>query len=152
MEELVTRCREVDGKRELEERWEPLRRGWYMGDEAYLDRLLELMERKIEGKGRESYWGDELRDHDEGQALKILKKGLDVLGIKESELEGKAKGAVEKQVLAWWLRKKTVVSRRWIGEKLGMGDLSRVTSAVRRVDSGKEREIRRWKLQLEKNS
>jgi hypothetical protein len=52
---------------------------------------------------------------------------LGVLGIKESDLEAKAKGAVEKQVLAWWLRKKTVVSRRWVSENLGMGDLSRVT-------------------------
>jgi hypothetical protein len=77
---------------------------------------------------------------------------LGVLGIKESDLEAKAKGAVEKQVLAWWLRKKTVVSRRWISENLGMGDLSRVTNAVRRVDSGKESEIRRWKMKLEGNS
>ena len=87
---------------------------------------------------RESYLGDELRDHDEAQALKILKRGLGVLGMKESDLEGKSKGALEKQVLAWWLRKKTVVSRKWVSEKLGIGNLSRVTSAVRKVNSGKE--------------
>ena len=101
---------------------------------------------------RDFYLGDELRDHDEAQALKILKRGLGVLGIKESDLEGKAKGAQEKQVLACWLRKKTVVSRKCVSEKLGMGDLSRLTSAVREVNSGKEIEIRRWKMQLEKNS
>jgi len=33
-----------------------------------------------------------------------------------------------------------------------MDDLSRVASAVRKVNSGKESEIRRWKMQLEKNS
>jgi hypothetical protein len=55
---------------------------------------------------------------------------------------------LEKQVLAWWLRKKTVVSRRWISEKLGMGDLSRVSNAVRNVDSGKDSEMRRWKTKL----
>ena len=149
MEELAKKCREVDGRRELEEKWKPLRRGWYMGDEGYLSRLLELMGKNLEGRARESYLGDELRDHDEGQALKMLKRGLGVLGIEECDLEAKAKGAVEKQVLAWWLRKKTVVSRRWISENLGMGDLSRVTNAVRKVDSGKESEIRRWKMQLE---
>ena len=100
-----------------------MRRGWYIGDEAYLSRLLELMGKNLEGRARESYLGDELRDHDEGQALRMLKRGLGVLGIRESDLEAKAKGAVEKQVLAWWLRKKTVVSRRWISENLGMGDL-----------------------------
>ena len=75
-----------------------------------------------------------------------------MLGIKESDLEAKAKGSLEKQVLAWWLRKKTVESRSWNSEKLRMGDLSRVTNAVRKVDSGKESEIRRWKMQLERNS
>ena len=152
MEELAKKCLEVDGKRELEEKWKSLRRGWYIGDEAYLSRLLELMGKNLEGRARESYLGDELRDHDEGQALKMLNRGLKVLGIKESDLQGKAKGALEKQVLAWWLRKKTVVGRRWISEKLGMGDLSRVTNAVRKVGFGKERGIRRWKTQLEKNS
>jgi len=152
MEELAKKCREVDGMRELEEKWKPLRRGWYMGDEAFLSRLLELMGKNLEGRRRESYLGDELRDHDERQALKMLKRGLDVFGIDESDLEAKAKGALEKQVLAWWLRKKTVVSRKWISEKLGMGDLSRVTNAVRKVNSGKESEIRRWKMQLEVNS
>ena len=152
MEELAKKCLEVDGKRELEEKWKSLRRGWYIGDEAYRSRLLELMGKNLEGRARESYLGHELRDHDEGQALRMLKRGLGVLGIRESDLEAKAKGAVEKQVLAWWLRKKTVVSRRWISENLGMGDLSRVTNAVRKVDSGKESEIRRWKMQLEENS
>lgn len=152
MEELAKKCLEVDGKRELEEKWKSLRRGWYIGDEAYRSRLLELMGKNLEGRARESYLGDELRDHDEGQALRMLKRGLGVLGIRESDLEAKAKGAVEKQVLAWWLRKKTVVSRRWISENLGMGDLSRVTNAVRKVDSGKESEIRRWKMQLKGNS
>jgi hypothetical protein len=152
MEELAKKCREVDGKKELEERWKPLRRGWYMGDEAYLGRLLELMGKNLEGRARESYLGEELRDHDERQALKMLKRGLKVLGIDETDLEGKGKGALEKQVLAWWLRKKTVVSRRWISEKLSMGDLSRVSNAVRNVDSGKKSEMRRWKTKLEANS
>jgi hypothetical protein len=152
MEELAKKCREEEGKRELEEKWKPLRRGWYMGDEAYLSRLLELLGKNLEGRARESYLGEELREHDKGQALSMLKRGLGLLGIKEGDLEAKAKGAVEKQVLAWWLRKKTVVSRRWISENLGMGDLSRVTNAMRKVDSGKESEIRRWKMQLEKNS
>jgi hypothetical protein len=59
---------------------------------------------------------------------------------------------LEKQVLAWWLRKRAVLSRKWVSEKLGMGDLSRVSRAVRKVNSGKESKIRAWKMQLEKNS
>jgi hypothetical protein len=63
-----------------------------------------------------------------------------------------AKGALEKQLLACSLRKKTVVSRKWISDKLRMGDLSSVTKAVRKVDSGKENEIRKWRIKLEKIS
>ncbi|MBM4331789.1 MAG: transposase [Deltaproteobacteria bacterium] len=152
MEELAKRCREEDGKKELEEKWKPLRRGWYMGDEGFLGRLLEHMEKKLEGKGRESYLGEELREYDERQALKMLKKGLEVLGIKQADLEAKMKGTLEKQVMAWWLRKKTVVNRKWISDKLRMGDLSRVTNAVKEVESGKGSKVQRWKTQLEKNS
>ena len=77
-------------------------------------------------KGREKGSVHEFRNFaDEGLALKMLKRGLRVLGIKGSNLEVKAKGTPEKQVLTWWLRKKTVGSRRWIRENLGMGDLSR---------------------------
>jgi len=47
-----------------------------MGDEAFLNRLLELMGKNLEGKTREFYLANELRDHDEAQALKILKRGL----------------------------------------------------------------------------
>jgi hypothetical protein len=101
---------------------------------------------------REAYSGDEMREHDEAQALRILQKGLDVLGVSEGELQVKAKGAVEKQLLAWCLRKKTVVSRKWISDKLRMGDLSRVINAMRKVDSGEENEIRKWRIQLEKIS
>ena len=75
-----------------------------------------------------------------------------MLGIKESDWEAKAKGSLEKQVLAWWLRKKTVESRSWNSEKLRMGDLSRVTNAVWKIDSGKESKIQRWMMQLKGNS
>jgi hypothetical protein len=101
---------------------------------------------------REAYSGDEMREHDEAQALRILLRGLDVLAVSEGELQVEAKGALEKQLLAWCLRNKTVVSRKWISDKLRMGDLSRVTNAVTKVDLGKENEIRKWRIQLEKFS
>jgi hypothetical protein len=73
-----------------------------MGDETFKSRLLELMEKTLNGKRQESNLGDEMREHDEAQALTIFQRGLDVLGISEGELQAKAKGGVEKQVL--WLK------------------------------------------------
>lgn len=151
MEDQAERLRRA-GKGELEEKWKALRRGWYMGEETFRSRLLELMEKTLKGKRRESYSGDAMREHDEAQALRMLQRGLDVLGISKGELQVKAKGAVEKQLLAWWLKKRTVVSRKWISDKLRMGDLSRVTNAGRKVDLGKEVEIRKWRIKLEKIS
>jgi len=50
------------------------------------------------------------------------------------------------------VEEKKVVSRRWISEKMGMGDLSRVTRAMRNQDLRKESEIRKWKMRPEVNS
>ncbi len=56
----------------------------------------------------------------------------------------------EKQVLAWWLRKRTVVSREWISERLRMGDVSRVSKAMGIVNSTPNSHVRKLKERLEK--
>lgn len=65
-------------------------------------------------------------------------------------LEG-TKGSTPKQLLAWWLRRRTAVGRRWIAERLGMGHETRVTwtiAAVARAGSG---ELVRWRKRLQKS-
>ena len=55
------------------------------------------------------------------------------------------KGAPEKQAMAWLLRTRTAVSRRWEAERLAMGDESRLAQAVATVKAalaGKLREFR----------
>jgi hypothetical protein len=49
------------------------------------------------------------------------------------------RGAIARQALASWLRPRTTVARGWISQRLGMGDQSRVSQAVRR-DRGDRRE------------
>jgi glutathione S-transferase len=68
----------------------------------------------------------------------------------ESELEARPKGAAEKQLLAWWLCQHTTVRRRWVSERLRMGDESRVTQAIRRVKRGLEPAMQHLKEQLDK--
>jgi hypothetical protein len=114
-----------------------VRRGWCLGREGFRERLIEMVDKVIQGKRKETYRGDEIQAHDEAEAGRLLGVGLKTLGLKEQELDRMAKGAQEKQVLAWWLRNKTVVSREWISQKLEMGDVSRVrvTQASRNVDT-----------------
>jgi len=53
--------------------------------------------------------------------------------LRSSHLAEARKGMREKQVLAWWLCQHTTVRRRWVSERLAMGDESRVTQAIRSI-------------------
>ena len=59
-------------------------------------------------------------------------------------------GALGKRVLAWWLCQHTTVRRRWVSERLGMGDESRVTQAIRRVERADEPGTERLKAELKR--
>jgi hypothetical protein len=52
-------------------------------------------------------------------------------------------------VLAWWLCQHTTARRRWVSERLGMGDESRVTQAIGRLKRKGRPELERLKRRLE---
>ena len=62
------------------------------------------------------------------------------------------KGAPEKQVLAWCLRQRTTVGRRWVSERLGMGDESGVSRSIRAAKEGRDAELERIKKRLLKSA
>jgi hypothetical protein len=80
----------------------------------------------------------------------LLAHGLVVLGLDARRLSETPKGTAHKQVLAWWLRQRTTVGRRWVSERLGMGEESGVTRAVRRVNKSREAELENMKALLRK--
>jgi hypothetical protein len=53
-------------------------------------------------------------------------------------------------VLAWWLRRRTTVSLRWVSERLGMGHYTRVTQAIHRAECRPGRKINQIKRKLER--
>src|ERR1035437_5793735 len=59
------------------------------------------------------------------------------------------KGAWEKEVLAWWLCQHPTARRRWVSERLGMGDESRVTQAIGRLKRKGQPALERLKRRLE---
>jgi hypothetical protein len=75
-----------------------------------------------------------------------------VFGLSETALKGLPRSAPEKRVLAWWLRRRTTVSLRWLSERLAMGHFTRVSQAIslmkRRPEHKLER-LRRKLIQLE---
>ncbi len=126
------------GREKLAEEWKGIRRGWYLGGAEFRERMLGRVGSPLLKGGSSSHGGEARREHGEAQAERLLQAGLPVMRLEESQLEERPKGAAEKQALAWWLCRHTTVRRRWVTQRLGMGDESRVTQAIRRVESGVE--------------
>jgi putative transposase len=136
------------GRKELEGEWKRIRRGWYLGDDGFQGRLLKMVKATF-GKGRAaSYLGQAKRAHGESEAEQMLAQGLVALGLDGRRLAEKPKGMAEKQVLAWWLRQRTIAGRRWVSERLCMGEESGVSKAIRRVKESHGGELNGLKQRL----
>jgi hypothetical protein len=133
------------GRQELEEKWRALRRGWYLGGESFFDQLTDKLGEIVAGKKRESHSGGARRAHGETAARALLARGLAALELRPADLAELPKGALEKTVLAWWLRQRTAVSLRWVGQLLEMGHYTRVTQAVSRMKRKPGRRLEKLK-------
>src|SRR5580704_3327382 len=129
------------GRQAFEEKWQALRRGWYVGEAGFFEKLKVRLEAIVAGKQRESHSGGARRAHGEAAAQKLLADGLVALGLGTGDLRKLPKSAPEKTVLAWWLRERTTVSLRWVSEELVMGHYTRVTQAVSRLKRKPGREL-----------
>ncbi|HEV2435612.1 MAG TPA: transposase [Verrucomicrobiae bacterium] len=136
------------GRKELDEEWKALRRGWYVGGKGFVEKLQEHLEGALKGRQRESHNGGAKVAHDEAAAEEELNRGFRLLSLNEAALERLPKGAPEKVVLAWWLRRRTTVSLRWVSERLSLGHYTRVTQAISRVERRPGRKINQIKCKL----
>ena len=91
-------------------------------------------------------------EHGQGQARRLLGAGLLALGMKGHDLQQEAKGMAEKEILAWWLCRRTTVSRRWVSEQLDMGHESRVSLAIRRVQAAADPHLAKLRGQIEQQA
>ncbi len=101
------------GWAELDEEWESVRRGWYVGDREFGEALVVKLDKALKGRKRESNAGPARAAHGEAAAQRWLERALDPLGLTLEELRQLPKGAPEKVALAWWLREKTTVRLAW---------------------------------------
>jgi putative transposase len=109
----------MEGRRGAEEggSYEPIRRGWFFGQEALKKELLGQMKERL---GPEHY-GVERGETGEVRAEGIVAKELKRRGWREEDLGRRAKGDAGKVALAARLRAQTVVTVKWIAERLEMG-------------------------------
>ncbi|MBN2161667.1 MAG: transposase [Pontiellaceae bacterium] len=146
MQKRVQEIAGSDRPQEVDTQWGKIRRGWCFGSEQFRDDLLERLDGVIGSQGRrESFSGEEVRAHDEAEAVRLLEAGLRILGLKPSGLADMRKNAPEKQVLAWLLRSRTVVANQWITEHLHCGhscNVSAFVGNVKRADRGPLMDLR----------
>ena len=136
------------GRKVLEGEWKRIRRGWYLGGDGFRGRMLKMIKATlVKGRGA-SYVGPAKRAHDESEAERRLAQGLAALGLNREQLAEGAKGMAQKQALAWWLRQQTTVGRRWLSERLWMGEESGVSKAIGRVKESRAGELNRIRQRL----
>jgi REP element-mobilizing transposase RayT len=114
------RAEELDGD------WRKIRRGWCLGNEQFREELLA----SAHGRLGEQHAGELRVESAEQKAQQIIGVELARRGWTRAELRERAKGDVEKVLMALRLRKETTVTLKWIAEHLAMGTSANVTNRL----------------------
>jgi len=117
----------------FQEKWEKIRHGWYLGDNAFKEELLNRAGIIFKGKNSDSYTGDSKRQHNEKAAEELTQQALNILAVEERLLKRMKKNNPVKQVAAWLLKINTTASNNWIASRLCMGHRNAVSNAVKQV-------------------
>ena len=112
-----------------------IRRGWYLGGDAFREKLEGLAATVIKDHKRESYTAEALRRHDEKEAERLLASGLTVLSLSIEEIRLLKQNDQCKQALAWLIKNNSTVPDAWIQKRLAMGHRSNITRAVRQYQN-----------------
>jgi REP element-mobilizing transposase RayT len=127
----VQEARRTGPGEETDAGWGRIRRGWFVGGEAFRDRLMDRIDEIVRRRNRASYAGDGLRVHDARTAERRLDDALKRLGLSLCEVRNLRQNDPVKQAIAWWIKSGTTVGDRWICQKLLMGSRVNVSRAVR---------------------
>lgn len=146
MQKRVLEISLSDAPSKIDEEWDHIRRGWCFGDEEFRADMLERVD--LSTGQRRSFSGGEVGAHDEKDAEELLFAGMKLLGINEKNLEELKKGAEEKMLLAWLVRKNTAVSNAWIASRLCMGRPDCLSRYPKMIEESKDKRIQQLKTKL----
>ncbi len=122
-----------------------IKRGWYIGSEEFRERLVAL----LMGRSRnDNYRGEQRRDHGPAEAERLWREGAKLLGVEEAELLNAKSTRMEKQALAWLIKKNTSVKGKWIADRTGMGHPSTASQAINRFARDNSRAATRIRKKL----
>lgn len=121
--------------KEADAQWSEIRQGWCFGSETFRQELVGKLDDVVRVRGgRESFGGQEVVLHDETEAERLVQSGLSRLNLEEADLPALPKGADEKKVLVWLLKKRTHMGNKWIVRRLHAGhpaNIPRYAAAVK---------------------
>ena len=120
-----------------DEDWKAIRRGWYIGDEDFRDKMVDLLDGVLAGRERDSFSGAEVELHNEAVAERLVVAGLDLLGVAEEDLPDMKMSSPAKYAVAWVVRRNTSVRNRWIKERLYMGTATNFAELLKRIEAAK---------------
>ena len=146
---LQTRAIEAMGPQtDHQQEWKDLRRGWYLGEEAFREDMQERISARVASGKRESYSGEAVLGHDEKAAERRFQAGLEALRLDAETLQQLQTTDVRKQALAWLIRSSTLVPGGWIRERLGMKHRSNISRAVKRFENASGAEEKALKIKM----
>ena len=113
-----------------------LRKGWYLGEDSFKDKLLGMVDKaraKIRRKGLHS--GGAVAAHNQQEAERIIRLTAGCLGLPAAvaDLARLRKGDPAKVTCAALVRLRTAVPNDWIAARLAMGGSTYVSSLVNRI-------------------
>ena len=140
-----------DGPHQADPDWSRIRRGWCLGSESFVESLLSRLDDIRLGRMAESLGGEAIDEHDQRQAERLCEVGMARLALSWEALKSLGKGAPEKRVLAWYMRRRTIVSNGWLSAHLDCGHPANIPGYIRSVEAGADRRIKEIKSMILKS-
>ena len=110
-----------------------IKRGWYIGGELFKGQLTEM----ITGHS-DNLRGDQRRAHDEKGAEQFISELLGLFELSDAAICAMKSTRLEKQAVAWFLKKNTTVTVVWIASRLEMGHRTNASRSISRFDRSEE--------------
>ena len=130
----------ADDRRQKEEAFERMSRGWVCGGEEVQKNLVTEFKRMT---GAKDWGGAEVDEINRVEWTRRLHQALRLLGRELGAAKADPKSAAWKIAAATWLKGRTNVSNRWLGEQLQMGAPDAVSRYVGECDRGERAEAQR---------
>jgi len=115
--------------------WQGMRRGWYLGGEAFKNQLLE----RLQGALGPNHSGALRRQQEEQNAEAILAQERTRLGWSEADLRRRAPRDADKLALARRLRRETSLTLEHLARRLGMGHRNTLRNLFYQADKTTQR-------------